>query len=186
MRAEGDACVGAVAAEGGVGAPAVSVSGHGAVLHVGGAGAAGAPLSETLTLRWLRACCAVAEGADVPLSHAVPDASSHYPPDMCVAAVLGDALHRVTVLGGREGMPRSLASVYGGSVTRFLVGGVGAFVSRVIETPGVRSVCNGVAVSPDGSTLLVSTTAVVPRPFTCTALWTASGTASLAGRTTGR
>jgi DNA-binding beta-propeller fold protein YncE len=94
----------------------------------------------------------------VPLSHAVPDASASWrsPPDVCVAAVLGDALRRVAVLGGRDGMPRSLGSVYGGSVTRFLGGSVRGVVSRVIDMPGVKSLHNGVAVSRDGTTLLVS------------------------------
>jgi DNA-binding beta-propeller fold protein YncE len=77
-------------------------------------------------------------------------------PGVCVGAVLGDALRRVAVLGGREGMPRSLASVYGGSVTRFLGGGCRGVASRVIATAGVRSSSNGVAVSRDGCTLLVS------------------------------
>ncbi len=75
---------------------------------------------------------------------------------MCVGAVLGDAEGRVSVLGGREGMPRSLGSVYGGSVTRFLGGGCRGVASRIIATPGVKSWSNGVAVSRDGSTLLVS------------------------------
>jgi DNA-binding beta-propeller fold protein YncE len=73
-----------------------------------------------------------------------------------VAAVLGDAERRVAVLGGREGMPRSLGSVYAGSVTRFLGGGCRGVASRVIDMPGVKSWGNGVAVSRDGSTLLVS------------------------------
>jgi DNA-binding beta-propeller fold protein YncE len=73
-----------------------------------------------------------------------------------VAAVLGDAERRVAVLGGREGMARSLGSVYGGSVTRFLGGGCRGVASRVIATAGVTSWSNGVAVSRDGSTLLVS------------------------------
>jgi hypothetical protein len=72
-----------------------------------------------------------------------------------VAAVLGDALRRISVLGGRDGMPRSLGSVYAGSVTRFLGGGFRGVVSRVVTTPGVKSFCNGVAVSVDGSALLV-------------------------------
>jgi DNA-binding beta-propeller fold protein YncE len=76
---------------------------------------------------------------------------------MCVAAVLGDALRRgVAVLGGREGMPRSLGSVYAGSVTRFLGGSLRGVASRVMDTPGVKSFNNGVAVSRDGCTLLVS------------------------------
>jgi hypothetical protein len=73
-------------------------------------------------LLFLKAVCAVAEGADVPLSYAAPDASSSLSSHVCGSAVLGDALRRVAVLGGREGMPRSLGSVYGGSVTRFLGG----------------------------------------------------------------
>ncbi len=115
---------------------------------------------------WLRSCCGVAEGADVPLSHTAtadpssspsPSSSSpRCPPAVCVAVVLGDALRRVSVLGGRESMPRSLGSVYGGSVTRFLGGGCRGIVSRIIDTPGVSSANNGVAVSRNGSTLLVS------------------------------
>ncbi len=74
---------------------------------------------------------------------------------MCVAVVLGDALHRVSVLGGREGLARSLGSVYGGVVTRFLGGGLRGVESRVIDTPGVW--CGGgVAVSVDGCTLVAS------------------------------
>jgi DNA-binding beta-propeller fold protein YncE len=73
-----------------------------------------------------------------------------------VGAVLGDAERRVAVLGGREGMPRSFGSVYGGSVTRFLGGGCRGVASRVIATAGVHSLSNGVAVSRDGSTLLVT------------------------------
>jgi hypothetical protein len=110
--------------------------------------------SATARLLWLRAVCAVAEGADVPLSHTVSHASPCCPPDVCVAAVLGDPLHRVAVLGGREGMPRSLGSVYGGAVTRFLGGALRGVVRRVIDT-GVRSHHNGLAVSIDGCTLLV-------------------------------
>jgi DNA-binding beta-propeller fold protein YncE len=53
-------------------------------------------------------------------------------------------------------MPRSLGSVYGGSVTRFLGGGCRGVASRVIATAGVQSWSNGVAVSRDGSTLLLS------------------------------
>ncbi len=93
----------------------------------------------------------------MPLSHTVRRrSSSRCTPDVCVAAVLGDAERRVAVLGGREGMPRSLGSVSGGSVTRFLGGSLRGVVSRVINTPGVEPYCNGVAVSLDGSTLLVA------------------------------
>jgi DNA-binding beta-propeller fold protein YncE len=113
------------------------------------------PLSSaTVRLLWLRSCCAVAEGAEVALT--AHTASSHCAPDACVGAVLADALGRVTALGGREGMARSLGSVYGGSVTRFLGGCLRGTLSRVIAAPGVESMCNGVAVSRDGSTLLLS------------------------------
>ncbi len=105
-------------------------------------------------LCWLQSVCAVAEGADVRLSLGELDVSSRCPADGCVAAVLGDALRRVSVLGGREGMPRSLGSVYGGAVTRFLGGDVVFDISRVIE-PDFKGRGSGVAVSRDGSTLLV-------------------------------
>ncbi len=124
--------------------------------------------SEGVRLCWLRGCCAVAEGAYVPLSHAAPlastvpetssSSSSRCPPDVCVGAVLGDALHRMSALGGREGMPRSLGSVYGGAVTRFLGGSFRGVVSRSVATPGIVCWGNSVAVSVDGSTLLVSDT----------------------------
>ncbi len=109
--------------------------------------------SEGVRLCWLRALCAVAEGAAVPPAHAV---GGGHAPDACVSAVLGDVERRVSVLGGREGMPRSLGSVYAASVTRFLGGGLRGVVCRVIDTPGVLPWSNGVAVSRDGSTLLVT------------------------------
>jgi hypothetical protein len=84
--------------------------------------------SSTARLLFLKAVCAVAEGADVPLSHAVPDASSRCPPDVCVAAVLGDALRRVAVLGGREGLSRSLGSLAVWSEARLL-----AFLAAACE-----------------------------------------------------
>jgi DNA-binding beta-propeller fold protein YncE len=115
------------------------------------------PLSaRSARLLFLRACCAVAEGAAVPPLHNVSDASSRCSAEACVAAVLGDPQRRVSVLGGREGMPRSLGSVFGGSVTRFLGSGLHGVTSRVIRTPGVKASVNGVAVSRDGATLLLS------------------------------
>jgi hypothetical protein len=100
----------------------------------------------------------MAEGADVPLSRTVPDISSRCPPAACVAAVLGDAQRRVSVLGGREGMPRSLGSVCGGAVTLFLRDpsrGLQGQPSRVIALPGVKSYPgHGMAVCRDHSTLL--------------------------------
>jgi DNA-binding beta-propeller fold protein YncE len=93
----------------------------------------------------------------VRLTHAAADASPlPCPPAVCVGAVLGDALHRVGSLGGRVGMPRSLGSAYGGFVTRYLGGSLRGAASRVVPTPGVQSTINGVAVSVDGGTLLVS------------------------------
>jgi hypothetical protein len=56
----------------------------------------------------------VAEGAIVPLPGAIDNAAvaaSTISAAACVSVVLGDALRRVAVLGGREGMSRSLGSV---------------------------------------------------------------------------
>jgi hypothetical protein len=113
--------------------------------------------SATARLLFVRACCAVEDGADVLPPHSVRQAcATRCPAGECVAVVLGDREHRVSALGGHEGMPRSLGSTYGGFVARFLGGSLRGVVGRVIDTPGVESFCNGVAVSRDGSTLLVS------------------------------
>jgi DNA-binding beta-propeller fold protein YncE len=115
---------------------------------------------QAARLLWLRTCCAVAEGADVPLAHSGADprrgSTLHCPPAVCVAVVLGDSSRRMVALGGREGMPRSLGSVHAGYVTRFLGGSLRGVVSRVIDTPGVASTINGIAVRRDGSALLVA------------------------------
>ncbi len=73
-----------------------------------------------------------------------------------MSAVLGDPLHRVCAVGGRDGMPRSLGSILGGSVTRFLDGMIRGTVTRTWRTPGVVSWGNGVAVAGDGATLFVA------------------------------
>lgn len=65
------------------------------------------PLVGGARLPWLRVCAAVAEGA-----HVVDNGA--------VAAVLRDAARRLCVLGGRDGQPRSLGSVYACFVTLFL------------------------------------------------------------------
>jgi DNA-binding beta-propeller fold protein YncE len=94
----------------------------------------------------------------VPLSATVPDASSRCPPAVCVSVVLRDALRRVALLGGRDGMARSLGSLHAGAVTRFLstAGSLRGVVSRVIPTARVHPLNGGFAVSRDGSTLLVA------------------------------
>jgi DNA-binding beta-propeller fold protein YncE len=107
----------------------------------------GFTLSEPAWLVVLHALCAVAEGAVVPL---LPGTDT-----TCVAAVLGDAWRRLSTMGGRKGMPRALGSVLGSLVVRF-VGGFCGKESRVIATPRVRLLNNGIAISRDGGTLLVS------------------------------
>ncbi len=107
-------------------------------------------------MRWGRAVASVVVDPVASLAESSSAVSSRHPPELSVAVVLGDALRRVSVLGGREGMPRSLGSVYGGAVARFLGGSLRGVISRVIDTPRVWSYSNGVAVSRDGSSLVVS------------------------------
>jgi DNA-binding beta-propeller fold protein YncE len=96
---------------------------------------------------FLRAACGVAEGAVVV-------ATDEEKP-CCVAAALRDPQSRLCIMSARETMPRSLGSVFAGSIVRFLSRFEGT-LRRVIATPGVRSWCNGVAVTRDSSTMLVS------------------------------
>jgi hypothetical protein len=109
----------------------------------------GFPLAEPAWLAVMRGFCAVAEGACV-LVAAQTDAHA-----ATVATVLGDAQRRLCIFGGREGMPRSLGSVFGSWVVRFVGGGLRS--RRTIPTLGLPpSSGHGVAVSRDGTTLLVS------------------------------
>jgi hypothetical protein len=85
-----------------------------------------APLvAWTLRKAWLKACCGCAEqrgnfNFDVRTT------------SCAVAAALSDAERRVAVMGGREGLPRSLGSVYAGSITRFLGGSFKNVLQRTL------------------------------------------------------
>jgi hypothetical protein len=97
---------------------------------------------------FVKAACAVAEGATV---QSASSASA------CVSAVLGDAGRRVCVLGGREGMPRSIGSVYAGAITLFL-GGLCGVVRRTFTTTRKLIILgNGIAITRDRSMLLITT-----------------------------
>jgi hypothetical protein len=100
----------------------------------------------------LRALCAVAEGADVVEGTAGAKIC-------CIAAVLRDPLRRLCVMGGREDMRRSLGSVLAGSVVRFL-GGFCGVERRRISTFGRVSYFNGIAVTRDGSLILLTSTRI--------------------------
>jgi DNA-binding beta-propeller fold protein YncE len=97
----------------------------------------------------LRALCAIADVRSGVGAHSKSAAA------LCVSAALGDAGRRLSAMGGRAGMPRSLGSVLGCWVVRFL-GGFRGKESRVIPTPMIHYTCMGIAISRDGSTLLVS------------------------------
>lgn len=104
--------------------------------------------------QFLRAIVAAAEGAKVTAAAAAaaPETAAA---SRTVAAVLDDALHRVVVLGGREGMPRSLASTYACYITHF-IGGVQREETRYAMLPkDLRGVYGGIDVSRDGLRLFI-------------------------------
>jgi DNA-binding beta-propeller fold protein YncE len=103
---------------------------------------------DSAVMAFLKALCAVAEGAEVT-STGTGTAHAAVP-----AAALGDPLRRLCVMGGRVGMARSLGSVNAGSAVRFL-GGFRGKESRCLRTACITW-CNNVAVTHDGNTLLVS------------------------------
>jgi hypothetical protein len=72
-----------------------------------------------------------------------------------VVACLADAQGRLTRQGGREGLARSLGSVYGACVARFLNGGLRGREHSHFQL-GFRACNNGLAASHDGARLLVS------------------------------
>ena len=98
----------------------------------------------------LKAICCLAESIATICTRHATDAR------LCITAVCADSGRRVVRMGGRQGLPRSIGSLYGGLVALFLGSTFTGAVKTVIVTPGVVSWNNGVAVSHDGTTLLVS------------------------------
>lgn len=126
------------------------------------------PLFGGLRLVWLRACCGVAEGADITRTMicdttsqvgSLPPVSAEEKTKVAATtflrAILGDP--RIGVLGGVVELPRSLASVLGGAVARFLERGISNNDKhmRVIRSADTRPVGNNIAVHSNGSSLLL-------------------------------
>lgn len=98
---------------------------------------------------WLKTVAGVAAGI------AVPRCGSKSPAAICVSAVLGDPLGRVTVLGGRDNLPWSLGSANGGKVAQFLNGGpIQGRREAQTEYSGPHVTC--VVPKPDGSGYLAT------------------------------
>jgi hypothetical protein len=95
---------------------------------------------------WLRACWALENGAELlPAAHAV-----------CTGAVFSDAARRLTRFGGRDGVPRSLASVYSCWVALFLQGSLRQRRSvRLDLDPHEVDAAFSLAVCRDGAAVLV-------------------------------
>jgi hypothetical protein len=98
------------------------------------------PLADGARFAWLAACAAVAEGSGcVLLPTDIHSADS-------VSAVLADAQGRLTRQGGRTGLPRSLGSVYGACVARFLHGGLRGSEHTRLSFGDIGARYNGLAV----------------------------------------
>jgi hypothetical protein len=106
-------------------------------------------LNITARLPWLAVCCAVEEGA-CAVSTAPSTAAAS-----CVAAALFDATRRLTLLGGRDNMPRSLASPLAGAVALFLGAGRRDAPRSLCHLDAWLEVSREAALSRDGSTLVV-------------------------------
>jgi hypothetical protein len=94
---------------------------------------------------FLTALANIAEGATVRSG-----AVSHH----AVYAALADPEQRLCVFRGRDGMARALCSVYACFVTLFLGGCFRGHEQRRIPTQSF--ICGGMAVTPDGSRLLLT------------------------------
>jgi hypothetical protein len=79
------------------------------------------------------------------------------PPPTALYATLTDPQRRLCAFGGRDGLPRSLASVYACFVTLFLGGGIRGAEQRRFQLPDRRNICFGrLAVSRDGASLFMA------------------------------
>lgn len=101
-------------------------------------------LSVLPRMWWLTACWAVACGA-----HVVPR------PDSVVAAALADREGRLTHFNARAGLPRSLASVCCGAVTRFLGGSLIGAAREIVKSDHRQYACDDLRIGPDGTTVLL-------------------------------
>jgi hypothetical protein len=107
---------------------------------------------------FVRAVCVIAEaGFGMPK----PARGAAGPRALALAvlhAVLHDAQRRVAALGGRVGRPRSVGSLMAAHIVLFLGSTFRGRETAAIATPGVRSDTNGIAVSRDGNTVLITGT----------------------------
>jgi hypothetical protein len=113
--------------------------------------------SATVRQWWLKACCAVAEGADVPDIKYALASGTFASASKCVAAILGDVERRVPIINGREGFARSLGSVYAGSVARFLGGSIQRGTKNADHTVFIDDVAasfGSIAITSDGRLLV--------------------------------
>jgi hypothetical protein len=100
-------------------------------------------------LPFLQSLAAIADGAVVQDSHGARNNNNN-----TAAAVLADPQRRLAVFGGREGLARSLGSVYACTISLFL-GGLRGVVVRRIRTRG-RNCISGLAISRDGTTVFTA------------------------------
>lgn len=115
------------------------------------AAAAHGPLTnEGARFGLVKALCVAAQGAAVVTRG--DDAAG-----CTVAAALNDAQCRFAVLGGRDGMPRSIGSVYAGWTVLFLGSTFTGSTGRLTALrQNNERACRGVAVSRDGSLCFAS------------------------------
>ena len=104
-------------------------------------------------MRFMRAVAAVAEGADVVEAGADAAAAAVAP---AAAAALKDALRRVCAFGGREGMPRSLRSVYACYIAHFIGAPQWQETRYALLPKDLRGLYGGIAVSRDGLRLFIA------------------------------
>lgn len=104
---------------------------------------------------FLKLVCVIAEAAATKrVERALSSAAQE-----CVAAVVfQDPLQRVAQLGGRQGMRRSIGSLYGGLVALFLGSTFKGQAQRTFAVPYELSPVAGLAVTRDGAAMLLSAT----------------------------
>jgi DNA-binding beta-propeller fold protein YncE len=81
----------------------------------------------------------------------------------CLTAMLCD-VRNMAVFGARDGKPMSLASVHAAAALRFIGASFRGVVVREIAMPDVRICVNGLAITRDGTKLIVTDVGAVTRP----------------------
>jgi hypothetical protein len=127
------------------------------------AAAAAAAMAPTAPFRYASSACAHPQTPWTPYREFRTADDVWLRAAACLAAMLRD-VRNMAVFGARDGEPMSLASVHAAAAIRFIGASFRGVVVREIAMPDVNICVNGLAITRDGTKLIVTDVGTVTRP----------------------